>query len=138
MAVIKDINKNGLYEVIGEKITKEEPAWLVVEEEEDKSLIWHNRLGHISENDLQVLSKQGLLERDQVSIMEFCEHCVMEKQHILSFQAGIHNSKAILDYVHDDLWGPTKSSPQHDQNQPNEEEKVEEHAETTRKNLRDY
>ena len=40
--------------------------------------------------------------------LEFCENCVLGKQHRLSFRLSNHRSKSVLDYIHYDLWGPTK------------------------------
>ena len=33
----------------------------------------------------------------------------MGKQRIVKFGTDIHNTEGILDYVHSDVWGPTKS-----------------------------
>ncbi|KAL0552306.1 hypothetical protein IC582_011414 [Cucumis melo] len=41
-------------------------------------------------------------------IIPFCEHCIMEKSTRVKFGKGKHTTKGILDYVHSDLWGPTK------------------------------
>ena len=56
------------------------------------------------------MSDQKLLDKDKVSKVDFCEHCVLGKQHKLSFKTGNHNSKKILEYVHAGLWGPEKVS----------------------------
>jgi len=40
--------------------------------------------------------------------LEFCEHCVLGKQTRVKFGSAIHDTKGILDYVHSDVWGPTK------------------------------
>ncbi|KAL5538315.1 hypothetical protein UlMin_045684 [Ulmus minor] len=101
---MKGMKKQGLYKVVGEIVAKGNSATRLIAEEE-KAMLWHNRLGHISEKGLQVLSKQGLLEGDQFNNLEFCEHCVMGKQHRLSFKVAVHRSKGILDYAHADIWG---------------------------------
>ncbi|KAK3028877.1 hypothetical protein RJ639_038562, partial [Escallonia herrerae] len=46
----------------------------------DTTKLWHMRLGHISEKGIDVLSKQGLLGSKQIGKLDFCEHCVFEKQ----------------------------------------------------------
>ena len=69
---------------------------------------WHLRLGHMSQGGLNALSKQGLLGKDKIVDLSFCEPCVLAKQHRLSFKSGEHLSKNCLDYVHADLWGPEK------------------------------
>lgn len=39
----------------------------------------------------------------------FSEHCVLRKAHKVRFSKSVHKSTTILDYVHADLWGPTKT-----------------------------
>ena len=80
MVVIKRIKNHGLYEVISEIVIQNQPTRLIASGD-DKSIKWHNRLGHISEKGLQILSKRGLLEGDQITNLEFCETCVLRKQH---------------------------------------------------------
>ncbi|TXG53987.1 hypothetical protein EZV62_019243 [Acer yangbiense] len=74
----------------------------------DKWSIWHKRLGHMSEKGLGELSKQNLLDGDQVNKIEFCENYILGKQHRLSFSTAQHTSKQTLEYIHSDLWGPAK------------------------------
>ena len=62
----------------------------------------------MSEKRLGELSKQNMLDSDQVSKIEFCENCVLGKQHRLSFSTAQHSTSEILEYVHSDLWGPAK------------------------------
>ncbi|KAG8480687.1 hypothetical protein CXB51_025275 [Gossypium anomalum] len=70
--------------------------------------LWHMRLGQAGEKALQNLTKQGLLKGANSCKLEFCEHCVLGKQTRVKFGSAIHNTKGILDYVHNDVWGPTK------------------------------
>jgi hypothetical protein len=66
------------------------------------------RLGHMSEKGMHLLSKQGHLGKHGISKLEFCKHCVFGKQKKVSFSTTTHRTKGILDYVHSDLWGPSK------------------------------
>ncbi|TYK10877.1 Retrovirus-related Pol polyprotein from transposon TNT 1-94 [Cucumis melo var. makuwa] len=50
----------------------------------------------------------GLLGGVKNVELPFCEHCIMEKSTRVKFGKGKHTTKGILDYVHSDLWGPTK------------------------------
>ena len=68
----------------------------------------HMRLGHMSELGLAVLSKRGLLDGHSISKLDFCEHCVFGKHKRVKFNTSTHTSKGILDYVHSDLWGPSR------------------------------
>jgi transposase InsO family protein len=78
--------------------------------EDQKATLWHRRLGHISEKGLQVMSNQKLLGKDKISKVDFCEHCVLAKQHRLKFQVGKHQSTQVLEYIHSDLWGPSRTA----------------------------
>ena len=60
--------------------------------------LWRMRLGHTGEKSLQALARQGLLKGVGTCKLEFCEYCVIGKK----------TTKGILDYVHTDVWGPTK------------------------------
>ncbi|WVZ81331.1 hypothetical protein U9M48_028721 [Paspalum notatum var. saurae] len=72
--------------------------------------LWHMRLGHMSELGLQELSKRGLLDGCNITKLEFCEHCVFGKHKRVKFNTSRHTTKSILDYVHSDLWGPSRKT----------------------------
>ena len=40
----------------------------------------------------------------------FCKQCVLGKQKRVKFGTVIHNTEGILDYIHTDVWGPTKTA----------------------------
>ena len=54
------------------------------------------------------LSRRGLLNGQSISKRKLCEHCVFGKQKRVKFTKGIHNTKGTLDYIHYDLWGPSR------------------------------
>ncbi|KAA0066172.1 putative polyprotein [Cucumis melo var. makuwa] len=70
--------------------------------------LWHRRLSHISEKGLNELIKQGLIQSRGTKRLSFCEHCVYGKYKRMRFTKEEHTTKAILDYVHGDLWGSSK------------------------------
>ncbi|MBZ2164386.1 GAG-pre-integrase domain-containing protein, partial [Alteromonas stellipolaris] len=74
------------------------------------SRLWHMRLGHTGEKFLQTLAKQGLLKGEKTCKMEFCEHCVLGKKTKVKFGTAIKQTKRILDYIHTDVWGPSKNA----------------------------
>ncbi|KAG8482828.1 hypothetical protein CXB51_024043 [Gossypium anomalum] len=76
--------------------------------DDDINKLWHMRLGHMSENGMTELSKRGLLDGQGICKLNFCEHCVFGKQKRVRFTKGIHNIKGTLEYIHSDLWGPSK------------------------------
>ncbi|RVW63580.1 Retrovirus-related Pol polyprotein from transposon TNT 1-94 [Vitis vinifera] len=79
-----------------------------VNKENERAKLWHLRLGHVSERGLNELSKQGLLGNDKLGTLEFCENCIFGKSNRVKFGNAIHKTKGILDYIHSDLWGPSR------------------------------
>ncbi|XP_027368866.1 uncharacterized protein LOC113874851 [Abrus precatorius] len=57
---------------------------------QDKTKLWHLRLGHISERGFVELNKQKLLEDDRMEELEFCDHCILGKSYRLKFETGKH------------------------------------------------
>ncbi|KAG8478363.1 hypothetical protein CXB51_028111 [Gossypium anomalum] len=76
--------------------------------DDDITKLWHMRLGHISENGMTELRKRGLLDGQGICKLNFCEHCVFGKQKRVRFTRGIHNTKETFEYIHSDLWGPSR------------------------------
>nr|KYP37885.1 Retrovirus-related Pol polyprotein from transposon TNT 1-94 [Cajanus cajan] len=97
--IMKGIRKDGLYRLQGKTIVNSA----------NSIRLWHLRLSHISEKGLEELHKQGLLKGTNYEKLDFCEHCLYGKQERAKFPASTHNTKGILDYVHSDIWGPTKT-----------------------------
>jgi len=74
-------------------------------DDDNMTTLWHMRLGHMSERGMAELSRRGLLGSRKTGSLQFCEHCVFGKQTRLRFRRSVHTTRAILDYVHTDLWG---------------------------------
>ncbi|KAL5553781.1 hypothetical protein UlMin_041182 [Ulmus minor] len=106
MTVMKGQKQNGLYSLVGSTFTC--TSAVGSQPEQDKTRLWHMRLGHLSERGLKELSNQSLVCGDLVGKLEFCEHCIVGKQTRLKFNVGLHTSSGTLDYVHSDVWGPTR------------------------------
>ncbi|KAG8475586.1 hypothetical protein CXB51_032459 [Gossypium anomalum] len=60
------------------------------------------------ENGMVELSKRGLLDGQGICKLNFYKHCVFGKQKRVQFTRGIHNTKGTLEYIHSDLWGPSR------------------------------
>ena len=60
---------------------------------EDSTMMWHLKLGHMSEQGLKILSKQKLLPGLNLVSLSFCKHYVTNKPHILKFSRSIARSK---------------------------------------------
>ncbi|TXG70425.1 hypothetical protein EZV62_005360 [Acer yangbiense] len=101
MIVMKGEKHNGLYSLIGSTITGSSTVGTQLEQ--DKTKLWHMRLGHVSERGLKELDSQGLLCGDQNGKLDFCEHCIIGKQTRLKFSTGVHTSSGTMDYVHSDV-----------------------------------
>jgi len=65
-------------------------------------------LGHTGKSLLQALVKEGLLKGVRTCKLEFCEYCIIEKKTKVKFTTTTHYTEGILDYVHINIWGPTK------------------------------
>ncbi|GMI79054.1 hypothetical protein HRI_001574700 [Hibiscus trionum] len=109
LVIMKGIRKNNLYYYQGSTVIGAVAA-ASGEDKLDSSQLWHMRLGHAGEKSLQILAKQGLLKGAKACKLNFCEHCVLGKQKRVKFGTAIHNTKGILDYVHSDVWGPSKTT----------------------------
>ena len=64
--------------------------------EDKKAILWHRRLGHISDKGLQILNEQRFFGKDKITKVDFCEHCIRGKHHRLKFKVGSHESKSVL------------------------------------------
>ena len=106
MTVMKgEITAGNVYRLLGNVVVGEVAAVLT---ESDSTTLWHMRLGHIGEHGLAELHKRNLLDGLKSCKMDFCKFCVMGKQSKASFKTGQHTTKGLLDYVHSDVWGPTR------------------------------
>ncbi|KAE8701188.1 Detected protein of confused Function [Hibiscus syriacus] len=76
----------------------------------DATQLWYMQLGHAGEKSLQIMTKKGLLKGAKACKLNFYEYCVLGKQKRVKFGTTIHNTKGIVDYIHSDVWGPSKTS----------------------------
>lgn len=76
-----------------------------------KTRLCHMRPGHVSENGLLEFSKQKLLCGDNIDKLDFCEQCVLSKSKKIKFNTIVHTTKRPFNYVHSDLWGPSRTQP---------------------------
>ena len=56
------------------------------------------------------LIKRNLLDGCILSGKKFCEHCVFAMHKGVKFNTSVHTTKGTLDYVHVDLWGPSRKT----------------------------
>jgi len=106
MVVLKVVHRNNLYYLQGSTITGQ--VMTSTDSDDDSTRLWHMRLGYAGEKSLQALAKQGLLKGARTCKLKFCEHCVIGKKTKVKFGTMTHCTEGILDYVHTDVWRPTK------------------------------
>jgi len=108
MVVLKDVCRNNLYYLIDSTVIGHVATF--IDSDNDSTRLWHMRLGHTGEKSLQALAKQGLLKGVRTCKLKFCEYCIIGKKIKVKFGTTTHYTKGILDYVHTDILGPTKTS----------------------------
>ena len=110
LVVMKGIRRNNLYLYQGSTAVGTAAAVSEADKVAEMSRLWHMRLGNAGEKSLQTLAMQGLLKGAKTCKLDFCEQCVLGKQKRVKFGTAIHNTEGILDYIHTDVWGPTKTA----------------------------
>ena len=84
MCLFKAKKKCGLYVCTDVPLACEKAYANVVKY--DKTMLWHNRLGHMSAKGLSIMKKHTILSDNDVhSELSFCDSCVLGKQHRVSF-----------------------------------------------------
>ena len=97
---MKRLIENGLYVLQGSTIIRS--ASVVKKDANLNSLIWYQRLGHVSEMGLIELEKQGLLCGDKLGKLQFCENYIFGQATRLKFKKAEHVTTGILNYIHYD------------------------------------
>ncbi|CAD6258513.1 unnamed protein product [Miscanthus lutarioriparius] len=106
-----DLNSAKLYVLRGCTLPGSDSAVAAVTNNEpSKTNLWHMRLGHMSHHGMAELMKRNLLDGCTSSKIKFCEHCIFGKHKRVHFNTSVHTTKGTLDYVHADLWGPSRKS----------------------------
>ena len=108
LVVMKGLKQHSLYVLQGSTVTGIAGMASSSECDSETTKLWHMRLGHMSERGMAELSKHGLLKGMKTGKLDFCEHCVFGKQKRVKFSTAIHRTKGTLDYIHSDLWGPSR------------------------------
>ena len=108
MVVLKSARHNNLYylkgyTVIGQLETS-------VGSDEDSTRLQHIRLGHTDEKNQQVFAKKELLKGAKICKLEFYEHCIIGNKTKVKCGIAIHCTEEIFNYVHMNVWGPTKTT----------------------------
>ncbi|KAI9182157.1 hypothetical protein LWI28_022631 [Acer negundo] len=68
-----------LYMLKGETLHEADACVVSSNHGEESTMMWHRKLGHISERGLKILSDRNLLPGLKLVNMSFCEHCVTKR-----------------------------------------------------------
>lgn len=93
-----------LYMLQGETLQEAEASVSSSSCGEESTMMWHRKLGHMSERGLKILSELKLLPGLKMVSLPFCEQCVISKQHRLKFSTSSSRSRGILELIHSDVW----------------------------------
>jgi hypothetical protein len=117
MVLLKGVCIGTLYKLLGINISDRCNSSIVheigAEEEktptisEEKTMLWHQRPGHIGGKGLQVLNDKGMVEGTSNSSLDFYfyEHCLYGKKNHVRFPSGAMREEGILQLVHIDVFG---------------------------------
>ena len=93
-----------LYLLKGETVQEGEAFVASNNSNENASIMWHKKLGHMSEQGMKILAEQSLLPGLTKVALPFCENCIISKQHRLKFSTSKFRSQETLELVHSDVW----------------------------------
>jgi hypothetical protein len=99
-------NSKNIYKLLGSTVVDSIAA---VESDSDCIVLWHMRLGHMSERGMLELHKRNLLKGVKTCKLDLCKFCILGKQNRVQFKTTIHKTEGILDYVHSDVWRPMRT-----------------------------
>ncbi|KAE8733040.1 Detected protein of unknown function [Hibiscus syriacus] len=91
-----------LYMLKGETLVEAEAS--VASCSSDSAMLWHHKLGHMSEQGMKVLVEKKLLPGLTKVSLPLCEHCITSKHHQLKFNTSNSRDKSVLELVHSDVW----------------------------------
>ncbi|KAK2985217.1 hypothetical protein RJ640_010506 [Escallonia rubra] len=116
---VSGLDREGYFVAFGEKqwkVTKgsmvvargEKVGTLYTLSENQRTTLWHHRLGHLSESGMKILHSKNALPGMKNIQLDLCEACVYGKQRRVSFQKdGKERKTERLELVHTDVCEPT-------------------------------
>ncbi|KAK3041602.1 hypothetical protein RJ639_000736 [Escallonia herrerae] len=105
---VSGLDREGYFVAFGEKQWKVTKGSMVVARENQRTTLWHHRLGHLSESGMRILHSKNPLPGMKNILLDFCEGCVYRKQKRVSFQKdGKERKIERLELVHSGVCGPT-------------------------------
>lgn len=102
--------KDGLYPLTiqGDKMQSQKQAFGAIK---SSSTTWHSRLGHPAFPIVEpVIRSNGLPCPSETTVGSVCDSCSKAKSHQLLYPKSYSISKAPLDLIFSDVWGPAPTS----------------------------
>jgi len=99
LVILKGIRRNNVYYLMGSAVTR---LTSLGQLDDDSIISWHNGHRQVGLKSDQVLG--GALTCN----LEACDSCVLDKKKV-KFGTNTHHLHALLELVHVDVWGPTKT-----------------------------
>ena len=118
MVLMRGVRYGTLYKLLGKTIIDECNNYVVLEDggKDDKTLtalrgktmLWHQKMGHIGEKGLRALQGKGMVEgmTDCTIDFDLCEHFIYGNQNQVIFASGATRAKGILELIQSDVFGP--------------------------------
>ncbi|GJZ04381.1 reverse transcriptase domain-containing protein, partial [Tanacetum coccineum] len=75
----------------------------------DSALLWHYRLGHISNKRIEKLQQDGLLNSTDIHSFEKCVSCMSRKMARKPYSHQVERAKDLLKLIHTDVCGPFRT-----------------------------
>lgn len=76
---------------------------------DEEGRLWHLRLGHISESNLNKMVNQGMTKGSGKYKLQQCDECILSRSTKLPYDTTEKHVNNLLEYVHLDLWGPART-----------------------------
>ena len=78
---------------------------VIATQEDSTPNLWHRRLAHMSEKELQILAKKSLIPFAKGILLKSCDYCLFGKQHRVSFCIPSTRKLNVLNLVYSDVCG---------------------------------
>lgn len=105
--VVEGERQHGLYKLLLRPLEPETPAEVYVANKVDTLQVWHERLGHQSKQYVEKYLKKRDIK--YIKDNQFCEGCVLGKQHRFSFGTRVNQVSHPGELIHADVCGPMQS-----------------------------
>jgi hypothetical protein len=117
MVLMRGVRCGTLYKLLGSTYTNGCNSFVFPEKRnevdntntvlEKKTMLWHQRRGHIGEKGLRTLHGKGMVEGMSNCTLDFdfYEHCIYGQQNRVRFPSGATRAKGILELIHSDVFG---------------------------------